>query len=234
MDLSQQEYKILIFSFFLQLSDQDSSSASASVTEEELEGDMDEEVEGEEEEEEDSNDKHRSSPAPSLSSFSSSLRAVIRIKQKYQAMKKRRQELALSMGGAGGLTGAPSRTSPKIFTFDPSAFPALTSSVAQKKKKRRRRRVLFPNSGGPRAPPKQEQSRAKYCLYLLFAIVFIQVQQLNTTVTVTQKLSPDWIEARFRCHSGPNLPEQVDLATQQQSFRERCPVCVTCSGCGWA
>ncbi|KAM8743443.1 torsin-4A [Acanthopagrus schlegelii] len=159
----------------MELSDQDSSSASASVTEEELEGDMDEEVEGEEEEEEDSNDKHRSSPAPSLSSFSSSLRAVIRIKQKYQAMKKRRQELALSMGGAGGLTGAPSRTSPKIFTFEPSAFPSLTSSVAQKKKKRRRRRVLFPNSGGPRAPPKQGQSRAKYCLYLLFAIVFIQV-----------------------------------------------------------
>ncbi|XP_073334794.1 torsin-4A [Pagrus major] len=159
----------------MEMSDQDSSSASASVTEGELEGDMDEEASSKgEEEEEESNDNHRSSPAPSLSSFSSSLRAVIRIKQKYQAMKKRRQELALSMGGAGPLTGAPSRTSPKIFTFD-GLTPSALSSIPQKKKRRRRKRVLFPNSGGCRAPPKPEQSRAKYCLYLLFAIVFIQV-----------------------------------------------------------
>lgn len=159
------------------MSDQDSST-SASQTEGELEGEMDEEMDGEVEGEEETNDKHRNSPVPSLSSFSSSLRAVIRIKQKYQAIKKRRQELALAMGGEGTPTGAPVRTSPKIFTFDPlspSAFPALSSSVPQRKKKRRRKRVLFPNSGRRRAPPKQEQSRAKYCLYLLFAIVFIQV-----------------------------------------------------------
>lgn len=177
-------------SFSLQMSDQD-SSASASQTEgefegemdeemdEEMDGEMDEEMDEEVEEEGERDENHRSSPAPSLSSFSSSLRAVIRIKQKYQALKKRRQEMALGLGGAGTLMGAPARTSPKIFTFDgltPSAFSNLSSSVPQKKKRRKRKRVLFPNSGGRRAPPKQEQSRAKYCLYLLFAIVFIQVK----------------------------------------------------------
>lgn len=156
--------------------DQD-SSASASLTDGEFEGEMDEELDGEVEGQKEA-ERQSDSPAPSLSSFSSSLRAVIRIKQKYQAMKKRRQELALGPGGAGSLAGAPMRTSPKIFTFDgltPSSFPALSSSVPQKKKRRRRKRVLFPNSGGRRAPPKQEHSRAKYCLYLLFAIVFLQV-----------------------------------------------------------
>ncbi len=159
------------------MSDQD-SSASASQTDGEIEGEMDEEMDGEVEGEGQRDENLNNSSAQSLSSFSSSLRAVIRIKQKYQAMKKRRQELALGLGGAGMLAGAPLRTSPKIFTFDaltPSAFPALSSSLPPKKKRRRRKRVLFPNSGGRRAPPKQEQSRAKYCLYLLFAIVFLQV-----------------------------------------------------------
>ncbi|KAL7376638.1 hypothetical protein ABVT39_012460 [Epinephelus coioides] len=153
------------------MSDQESST-SASQTEGEVDGEMDEEMESE---------RQRNGPVPSLSNFSSSLRAVIRIKQKYQAMKKRRQELALGLGGAGTLTGAPLRTSPKIFTFDGdplatySTHSTLSSAAPQRKKRRRRKRVMFPNRGGRRAPPKQEQSRAKYCLYLLFAIVFIQV-----------------------------------------------------------
>ncbi|XP_041666198.1 torsin-4A [Cheilinus undulatus] len=156
------------------MSDQDSSSSSSSQTE----GELDEETNGEVEKEEERDEKHRGSPTPSLSSFSSSLRAVIRIKQKYQAMKKRRQEMTLALNGAGTFTGAPVRTSPKIFTFDgvtPAAFSSLSSSAPQRKKKRRRKRVLFPNRGGCRSPPKQERSRAKYCLYLLFAIVFVQV-----------------------------------------------------------
>lgn len=124
---------------------------------------MDGEMEGDEE----AADERRGDSVPSLSS---TLRAVIRIKQKYQALKKRRQEKVL--GEAGAAAGAPTRTSPKIFTFDGTA-PSF--SFPQKKKRRRKRRVLFPNRGGQRAPPKQEQSRAKYCLYLLFAIVFLQV-----------------------------------------------------------
>lgn len=108
--------------------------------------------------------------APSLSTFSS-LHAVLRIKQKYQAMKRRRQALTLSLSGAGTQTGAPIRSSPKIFTFDgQNPF-----QHAHKKKRRRRRRVLFPERGSRRVPPSQERSRAKNCLYLLFAIVFLQV-----------------------------------------------------------
>ncbi|XP_028274466.1 torsin-4A [Parambassis ranga] len=159
------------------MSEQDSST-SASQTEGEFEGEMDEDLNGEVEGEEERSEKERASPVPSLSSFSSSLRAVIRIKQKYQAIKKRRQEMTLSFAGAGAVAGAPLRSSPKIFTFDgltPSAFPALSSTTPQKKKRRKRKRVMFPNGGACRAPPKQEQSRAKYCLYLLFAIVFVQV-----------------------------------------------------------
>ncbi|XP_059213248.1 torsin-4A isoform X2 [Centropristis striata] len=161
------------------MSDQDSST-SASVTEGEVEEEQDEEQDEELDTEMDGegekDQRQRDSPVPSLSSFSSSLRAVIRIKQKYQAMKKRKQELALGLaGGAGTFTGAPCRTSPKIFTFDGLTPSCLSSSVPQRKKKKRRRVVLFPDRRRCRAPPKQEQSRAKYCLYLLFAIVFIQV-----------------------------------------------------------
>ncbi|XP_031697937.1 torsin-4A-like, partial [Anarrhichthys ocellatus] len=152
------------------MSDQDSSSQ----TEGEVEGEMDTELDGEG----DRDGTLRDSHVLSLSSFSSSLHAVIRIKQKYRAMKKRRQEMALlELGADGKPAGAPSKTSPKIFTFDgPTSFSStLLSSVPQKKKRRRRKGVLYPNRGRRRAPPKQEQSRAKYCLYLLFAIVFVQV-----------------------------------------------------------
>ncbi|KAM6902953.1 torsin-4A [Xenentodon cancila] len=152
------------------MSDQGSSTSS------QTDGDFEGELDGELESEEGVKEKERDSPTLSLSSFSTSLRAVVRIKQKYQAMKKRRQEMALALG-AGVLAGAPGRTSPKIFTFDsltPSAFPTL-SSIPQKKKRRRRKRVLFPNGGGRKAVPKQERSRATYCLYLLLAIVFLQV-----------------------------------------------------------
>lgn len=152
------------------MSDQDSST-SASQTEGELEGEMDKETNGDVQGEEETDENHRDS----LSSFSSSLRTVMRIKQKYQALKKRRQELALALGGPGTLTGTPARTSPKIFTFDAITPSTLSSSVPQRKKRKRRKRVLFPNRKG-RAPPKQEHSRAKYCLYLLFAIVFMQVK----------------------------------------------------------
>lgn len=146
------------------MSDQD-SSASASDTN----GDTNSELDVDRE------DRQKDGPVPSLSSFSSSLRAVIRIKQKYQAIKKRRQELAVLHIASETQTGAPVRTSPKIFTFDPQT-PSLTDhTVHQKKKRRRKKRVLFPNRGGRRLPPKQEHSRAKYCLYLLLGIVFLQV-----------------------------------------------------------
>ncbi|MEQ2200626.1 hypothetical protein XENOCAPTIV_000884, partial [Xenoophorus captivus] len=88
---------------------------------------LDEEVDSEE----GKNQKDRGSPTPSLSSFAS-LRAVIRIKQKYQAIKRRRQEMALGLGTQGGLTGAPRCTSPKIFTFSgltPPPIPSVYNAI---------------------------------------------------------------------------------------------------------
>ncbi|KAM4528478.1 torsin-4A [Odontesthes bonariensis] len=149
------------------------SDRSSSTSTSQTEGELDEEMESEEGKNE---NERAGSPVPSLSSFSTSLRAVVRIKQKYQAMKKRRQEMALEPGVLGAFAGAAPRSSPKIFTFDgltPSAFSSISSIT--KKKRRRRRRVLFPNRGSCRTVPKQERSRAMYCLYLLLAIVFVQV-----------------------------------------------------------
>lgn len=154
----------------LQMSDPDSSSSSSQAAADL----MDEELESEE----GKSRKENGSPTPSLSGFAS-LRAVMRIKHKYQAMKKRRQEMALGPGAPGDITGAPGRTSPKIFTFDgatPNTFPAFPF-VPQKKKRKRKKRVLFPNDVGRKTAPKPERSRATYCLYLLFVIVFVQVNR---------------------------------------------------------
>ncbi|XP_051906696.1 torsin-4A isoform X1 [Hippocampus zosterae] len=144
-----------------QMTDQDCSS-STSHTED------DEELE---EVEEDDKSKARTAPpvAVSLSGASSTLRAVIRIKHKYQALKKRRQEMALA---AAALPGAPARTSPKIFTFD--GDPALAFCSPPRKKRKRKRRVLYPNRRRRKAPG-QGHSPTEFCLYLLSAILFVQV-----------------------------------------------------------
>ncbi|XP_056146917.1 torsin-4A [Lampris incognitus] len=142
-----------------------STRLTGSHTEEEMEG-------------EEQKDEVRESAVPSFSEFSCTLRTVARIKQKYQAMKKRRLEMSAGLGGTGVLTGAPARTSPKIFIFDeltPAPHSSLLFSNPQRKKKKRKRRVLFPTGSGRRTPPSQENSRAKYCLYLLCGIVFLQV-----------------------------------------------------------
>ncbi|XP_061603209.1 LOW QUALITY PROTEIN: torsin-4A [Phyllopteryx taeniolatus] len=139
-----------------EMTDRDSSS-TASHTEDE----MDDEEPGETEDE--------PGAAASFADVSSTLRAVIRIKQKYRALKKRRQEMALVMEG---VPGAPARGSPKIFTFDPAA--ASASSSPQRKKRKRKRRVLYPNRRRRKAPG-QEHSPAEFCLYLLSAILFVQV-----------------------------------------------------------
>nr|XP_061800647.1 torsin-4A-like [Nerophis lumbriciformis] len=107
----------------------------------------------------------------SLSGISSTLRAVVRIKQKYQALKKRRQEMALLAGE--GFPGAPVRTSPKIFTFDTATAHAVSSPLRKKRKKKRR--VLFPNRRKRKAAGPTEPSHARFCLYLLSAILFLQV-----------------------------------------------------------
>lgn len=149
-----------------QVKDQDSST-SASQTE----GDMDGEIQSEEELELEQPDQRTPSP-----SSSSTLFAVIRIKQKYQALKKRRQELSLVLGGPGPLVGAPVQSSPKIFTFEGNSPGPGPHALHGKRRKSRKRRVLYPNRQGRRPPPRQEYSLAKYSLYLLFAIVFMQVR----------------------------------------------------------
>lgn len=208
-------------SFPLQMSDQDSST-SASQTEGELEEEMDEEMDGAVQGDGENDERHGDSSAPSLSSFSSSLRAVIRIKQKYQAMKKRRQELALALGGEGSLAGAPVRTSPKIFTFDPlgpSTYPALSSSAPQRKRRRRRKRVLFPNSRRHRAPPKQEHSRAKYCLYLLFAIVFIQVKFPDSRREPGLQVVVDVVGCGIPTHPGVHITAAIHRSYRHHSLK---------------
>lgn len=142
------------------MTDQDYSSSTSHT-----EDDDDEELE------EDDKSKARTTRpvAVSLSDVSSTLRAVIRIKHKYQALKKRRQEMALAMAS---LPGAPARTSPKIFTFD--GVPALASCSPPRKKRKRKRRVLYPNRRRRKAPG-QGHSPTEFCLYLLSAILFVQV-----------------------------------------------------------
>nr|XP_057913368.1 torsin-4A [Doryrhamphus excisus]XP_057913369.1 torsin-4A [Doryrhamphus excisus] len=127
----------------------------------------------EEEEEETEEEEMRATP-PSMTKLSSTLHAVIRIKQKYETLKKRRQEMAMVMSS---LTGAPTRASPKIFTFDTTtSAPPLSSPVCQRKKKKRKRRVLYPERRRRHhRAPRREYSPAECCLCLLSAIVFFQV-----------------------------------------------------------
>lgn len=153
----------------LQMKDRD-SSAPASQAEREMDG----ETQSEEELEKERADSQAPSP-----SFSSTLYAVIRIKQKYQALKRRRQGLGLALGGPGGLAGAPVQSSPNIFTFEglgASSHHVSTSTLHRRRKRGRKKRVLYPERSGPRAPLRQEYSLAKYSLYLLLAIVFMQVR----------------------------------------------------------
>jgi len=149
-----------------------SDQLSDSLADDQTEGDgeevEEERVEGKEEDESGSRDSEGGTAAAhiSFSDFSSSLRAVMRIRQKYLAMKKRRLEMPLFGGGPRHVTGAPVRSSPKIFTFDP-LMPSAAMSAAPERKRKRRKGVLYPTGRVRRAPPKQAWSRAKYCLYLL-------------------------------------------------------------------
>lgn len=111
-----------------------------------------------------------------LPQFSSTVRAVLRIRQKYQAMKRRRLEQAASISQHSAhlmsLCSDQRSTSPKIFTFDVVDSNSLVN--VGKKKRRKKARVLFPNSSR-RVLPTKEQSRAKSCLVLLCVVVFLQV-----------------------------------------------------------
>lgn len=114
---------------------------------------MDEEEDGDEE------DKESTPSSPSL--FSPQLRAMMRIRNKYQAMKKRR----ISTNSAPPT--ATRADMPEVFTFEQLA--------EQKKKKRRKSRVLFPSDSRKFLPKEKPRSRAKPFLILFSIIVFLQV-----------------------------------------------------------
>ncbi|TRY53986.1 hypothetical protein DNTS_015545 [Danionella cerebrum] len=108
----------------------------------------------------------------SLSRFSSSVHAMVRIRQKYQAIKKRRLEIS---GASPHSLMSVRSPSPKVFTFDnihDYANRNLTS--VRKPKKKRNAKVLYPHSS-LRTVPTSESSRAQNCLYLLCIIVFLQI-----------------------------------------------------------
>lgn len=102
----------------------------------------------------------------SFSQFSSSVRAMVRIRQKYQAMKKRRLEMPQ-------VIISPRSTSPKYFTFE-NVDETLNRKPTSPRKRKKKRKVMYPNSN-LRAVPTKKSSRAKNCLYLLCIIVFLQV-----------------------------------------------------------
>ncbi|KAL2087669.1 hypothetical protein ACEWY4_016497 [Coilia grayii] len=106
--------------------------------------------------------------AYNFSQLSASVQAVVRIRQKYQALKKRRLEIA----SAPSAFSSPRSTSPKIFTFD-GPMVSTSPTLIRKKKKKKNRKVLYPSSRA--RTPKQERSWAKSCLFLLSIILFLQV-----------------------------------------------------------
>ncbi|XP_028837064.1 torsin-4A [Denticeps clupeoides] len=108
---------------------------------------------------------------PSFSQLSAKVRAMVRIQQKYQALKRRRMEMSSSLSFTSSRN-----TSPKIFTFDDKSPSSIdyTQALMKKRKDRKRTRILYPN-GVRKITPNKEHSRAKNCLYLLCIIVFLQV-----------------------------------------------------------
>lgn len=105
-----------------------------------------------------------------LSQFSSSVRTMLRIRQKYQAIKKRRMEIAAT--SASQIFASSRSSSPNVFTFDD--IPINSNLSSPRKRKKRKGRVLYPNNN-LRAVPTKERSKAKKCLYLLCIIVFLQI-----------------------------------------------------------
>ena len=121
-------------------------------------GALESQVDEEEDEEE---EKEVVPSGPSL--FSPQLRAMMRIRNKYQALKKRR------LNGNGAQLTAPGSNMPEVFTFEQSI------ERAQKKRKKRKSRVLFPSDNRKFLPKEKDKSRAKPFLILFSIIVFLQV-----------------------------------------------------------
>lgn len=107
----------------------------------------------------------------STSPFTSQLKAMIRIRHKYQAMKKRRAEMNSPVQMAHRFSHR--STGPEVFTFEEAAT-ASSLEASHRRTKRRKRHVLFPNDRR-KCLPSKDHSRAKPFLVLLSVIVFLQV-----------------------------------------------------------
>ncbi|XP_035291977.1 torsin family 4, member Ab isoform X2 [Anguilla anguilla] len=124
-------------------------------------------------------EEERTVLSPGTSPFSSKLGAMMRIRNKYLALKRRRVEQGGPQSAVAGRLSLRS-TSPEIFTFDLAAGPGSGPGVEPhaghtlRRKRRRKSRVLFP-SGGRRFLPATERSRAKPFLFLLSVVLFLQV-----------------------------------------------------------
>ncbi|XP_036609005.1 torsin-4A [Trichosurus vulpecula] len=138
-------------------------------------------------------------PAQVLSGgmVSSPVRAVIRLRRRFRILRKSRMRSNLPGESSLALTPSPSRLlqrqisldraklsstpvshlphrmnfeKPQYFTFE----APVESSFRRKKKRRKSRVVLYPESSRKYLPTEQK-SKAKRCLLLLVAIVFVQI-----------------------------------------------------------
>ncbi|XP_008924373.3 torsin-4A [Manacus vitellinus] len=133
-----------------------------------------------------------------ISSLSSPLRAIIRLRQRYRLQKKSRlhlelprekpaefvhtrllqRQLSLNRTGLYGpsmsLFNQTGFESSQYFTFDTSVEQHAMKKCRRKKSRRKSRMVLYPDKT-KRYLPTEEKSKAKRCLFLLMAIMFFQI-----------------------------------------------------------
>ncbi|NXC22947.1 TOR4A protein, partial [Corythaeola cristata] len=133
-----------------------------------------------------------------ISSISSSLRAVIRLRRRYWVRKKSRLHLELPRekpselvhtrllrrqlslnrtdlyGSSMSFFDQTSFETSQYFTFDTSTEQYAVKKCRRKKNRRKSRVVLYPDKT-KRYLPTEEKSKAKRCLLLLIVIIFFQI-----------------------------------------------------------
>ncbi|XP_038856667.1 torsin family 4, member Ab isoform X1 [Salvelinus namaycush] len=134
-------------------------------------------------------------PRPSL--ISPELKAMIRIRTKYQALKRRRLDSATGLFASGRPSTGPDPSLPTA-SGRPSMGPGLptapeifTSNVKQATHRRRRRkgsRVLFPNNCCKVVPSDKDRSRAKP-FFVLFGII-VSLQVYNAIENLDDHVAP--------------------------------------------
>ncbi|KFW07954.1 Torsin-4A-A, partial [Eurypyga helias] len=133
-----------------------------------------------------------------MSSLSSPLRAIIRLRRRYRVQKKSRLHLELPRekspelvhtrllqrqlslnrtslyGSSMAFFNQSSFESSQYFTFDTSLEQYAMKKCRRKKNRRKSRIVLYPDKT-KKYLPTEEKSKAKRCLLLLIVIIFFQI-----------------------------------------------------------